>query len=259
MNIGILNLMPDGQQYEKELSSLCEKINSFELKRISLTEKTLNKDSADNFETSSYSSLVSDHWLDVLIITGSPVERKNFEDVSWWNQLNTIITDAINRKIFILGICWGGMAIAKNLGIEKTVLDKKVFGLKKFKRAYSNHPLAQSLDSEFYWPVSTHAVLSHDCVQEKIQHGCIYGLAHNDLMGYGLLISRDSRVLICLAHPEYRVERLLKEHRRDWGTDLKNPDFLRHGESGISFSEPVDKALFFRWFELIEEEIGLNV
>lgn len=259
MNIGILNLMPDGLRYEQELHSLFAEINNVALKRIAVGVNTDNKTNYDSGpDYYSYSNLVADEWMDVLIVTGAPVEKKRFEDVHWWEPLRSILLDSINRGIYTLGICWGGMAIAKILGIEKVVMSQKVFGLHKFKNILSGHPLMQDVKSEFFFPVSTHAVLSNECVQQKISSGSICGLAYNDSIGYGLLVSPDSKILICLAHPEYRVERLLAEYRRDWGVDLLEPDFLHRSSSGLMFNQAIDKTVFFRWFKSIEEEISLN-
>ena len=83
--------------------------------------------------------------LDGIIITGAPVEHINFEDVTYWNELVTIIEDAREICASTLGLCWAGFALAYLAGVNKKVFDKKLFGVYPLKSLVPGHPLMLSL------------------------------------------------------------------------------------------------------------------
>ena len=57
--------------------------------------------------------------LDGLILTGAPVEEMKYEDVHYWEEIVKILTYAKQNITSTFGICWGGLALAKMLDIEK--------------------------------------------------------------------------------------------------------------------------------------------
>ena len=67
--------------------------------------------------------------LDGLILTGAPVEELSFEEVYYWPEPGMILQQARRTILRTLGLCWGGLAMAKQLGIDKQVSPKKLFGV----------------------------------------------------------------------------------------------------------------------------------
>ena len=68
--------------------------------------------------------------FDGLIITGAPVERLEFNQVNYWDELKDIMSWSKNNVYSTMHICWGAQAgLYYNYGIEKHVLDKKLSGV----------------------------------------------------------------------------------------------------------------------------------
>ncbi len=65
---------------------------------------------------------------DGLILTGAPVEELPYHQVAYWGELTAILTHAHVAVPSTLGLCWGGMALAQLLGIDKQTLPSKLFG-----------------------------------------------------------------------------------------------------------------------------------
>ena len=68
--------------------------------------------------------------FDGLIITGAPVEKLEFSQVHYWNELTDIMKWSRKNVYSTMHICWGAQAgLYYNYGIEKRVLDKKLSGV----------------------------------------------------------------------------------------------------------------------------------
>ena len=122
LKIGILNIMPLGHQYELNiLNSLG--FSNFDIQPIWIKLNTHNYKSwpqgyIEKFYVS-YDSIKDEGELDGLIITGTPLEHLDFEEVNYWNEIVNIINDARDRFPSTLGLCWAGMAMAYLLGVKK--------------------------------------------------------------------------------------------------------------------------------------------
>ena len=65
-----------------------------------------------------------------MIITGAPVEKLQFEEVDYWNELVEIFDWAHKHVTSTLYICWAALAgLYHFYGIPKYPLDKKLFGV----------------------------------------------------------------------------------------------------------------------------------
>ena len=50
--------------------------------------------------------------FDGLLITGAPVEKLPFEDVTYWDELTQVFAWTQSHVHSTFGVCWGGMAMA---------------------------------------------------------------------------------------------------------------------------------------------------
>lgn len=161
--------------------------------------------------------------FDGMIITGAPVEKMDFEQVDYWDELTRIMEWSKTHVTSTLHICWGAQAgLYYHYGIPKHVLPKKKFGV------YAHHvknrkiPLVRGFDDVFYAPHSRHTeVLKEDIL--KNQELTI--LAESDDAGVFLLMDQDGKKIFVMGHPEYDRYTLHNEYERDKkkGLDIDMP------------------------------------
>lgn len=161
--------------------------------------------------------------FDGMIITGAPVEKMDFEQVDYWDELTRIMEWSKTHVTSTLHICWGAQAgLYYHYGIPKHVLPKKKFGV------YAHHvknrkiPLVRGFDDVFYAPHSRHTeVLKEDILKNPE----LTILAESDDAGVFLLMDQDGKKIFVMGHPEYDRYTLHNEYERDKkkGLDIDMP------------------------------------
>lgn len=215
LRIGIINLMPQAEIYKQELLEVFS-LGQIQPVMIRLRQHGYHSSSPKEINSYQYfDEAVAGTALDGLIITGAPVEGKCFEDVSYWQELVGIIDYANDRIPAILGLCWGGLVLARLLGIEKTVFPGKRFGVFRLKNLAPNHPLMNALGEEIWSPLSSHAGYKDTTLEAAAEQGLVQLLAHAPETGYLIMQSLQRQYTIHLGHSEYRAERLAVEYSRD--------------------------------------------
>ena len=203
----------------------------------------------------SFEEAVKEHHLDGLLISGAPVEQIPFEDVRYWNELNTILTYARKHIVSTVGICWGGLALAKSMGIEKLNFDSKLFGVFETKNLSSKHPITGEMDDIYWCPHSRHAGIDNAVLEAKEKEGAINLLAHSKEAGYVIFESTDHRFLMHLGHMEYDANRLVNEYNRDMKADRKDVQPPAH----VDLENPVNRwrahnlEFFSQWVRYVYE------
>jgi len=162
-----------------------------------------------------YGEAMSQRPLDGLILTGAPVEELPFDSVRYWGELCDVLTQARLQIASTLGICWGGLALAKVIGIEKYNFDKKLFGAFLTRNTERHHPITGDTDDVFWCPQSRHSGIEDALLEQQQLAGNVRVLAYEERSGYTIFESTDQRYLMHLGHPEYEPERLLLEYARD--------------------------------------------
>ncbi len=218
LRIGILNIMPKGETYEPyllfPLSRTIIQIEPIWLRLHTHKYKTTDQSHLDkNYDY--FENTIAHAPLDGLVITGAPVEELRYEDVNYWNEVTTILNYAKNNITSTLGICWGGLALAKMLDIEKEMYPKKLFGMFETYNLDRTHPITGEMDDVFWCPQSRHSGISDKVLEEARMDGRINLLAHSEHGGYSIFESADRRFLMHLGHPEYEALRLVEEYKRD--------------------------------------------
>ncbi|WP_340679276.1 homoserine O-succinyltransferase [Paraglaciecola sp.] len=218
LNIGIVNLMPNTSVYHQEIEeALLPESSRINLHWIKLLNKSYSgKDSIllhRFYDT--YQNVKESCELDALIITGAPVELLEFKSVVYWQELKEIINSAIDEQLHTFGICWGALAIGNVLGLQKELLDKKIFGVLEAKTMSllrdEGHGKHQSLDI----PFSIQACFCQQDVEYQLRQGKLLLLACSESCPFPLLQTADQKHLMCLGHPEYGPSRLVNEWHRD--------------------------------------------
>jgi homoserine O-succinyltransferase len=258
LRVGILNIMPKGETYEPYLLfPLSRTIIQIEPVWIRLHSHAYRTTDQDHLELyyDYFEDAIASAPLDGLIVTGAPVEEIEYEQVSYWNEITTILTFARQNITSAFGICWGGMALAKMIGIEKEMFAKKLFGAYETRNLNRLHPVTGELDDLFWCVQSRHSGVTDRVLESERDSGNVNLLAHSENGGYTIFESSDQRFLMHLGHPEYEARRLVEEYRRDVAlgrTDVPPP-------ANLDVNNPVNRwrshglEFFAQWVRCIYE------
>ncbi len=224
LRIAILNIMPEADTYEYNiLFPIGRSVLQIEPVWIRLNThpyKSTSKVHLDSLYIS-FDQAIKHRGLDGLIITGAPVEEKEFSDIWFWDELRDILSYARSSIASTLGICWGGLALAHFSGIEKTVFPKKLFGVYPLKNINREHPITGELDDVFMSPQSRYAGIEDSILKARAAAGEVTLLAYSKETGYSIFETADKRFIMHLGHPEYETGRLVNEYKRDLKKGLR--------------------------------------
>lgn len=221
IEIAILNLMPTKIETETQLIRLLS--NSPLQIKVTLigTESYVGTHTPLGHLQRFYKTFseVKDRHFDGMIITGAPVEMMDFEDVKYWRELTEIFEFANTNVQSTIFICWGAQAaLHYYYGLDKQILNKKLFGVFKHKKFVNFDPILKGTDEEFYIPHSRHTtVLTEDIlgVEDLLM------LAGSDEVGASVVRSNDGRRIFLMGHMEYDKDTLAREYFRDLNKGLE--------------------------------------
>ena len=130
LKIGILNLMPIKIQAENQLlrylSNTPLQVDITLLQTKSYTGNHTPLEHLEKFYR--YIDDVKNEKFDGLIITGAPVEKMDFEEVDYWDELKDIMEWSKTHVYSTVHICWGAQAaLYHHYNIPKYQLEKKLF------------------------------------------------------------------------------------------------------------------------------------
>ncbi|PWM71703.1 MAG: homoserine O-succinyltransferase [Bacillota bacterium] len=162
---------------------------------------------------------VKNRRFDGLIVTGAPVETMEFEEVKYWPELEEIFEFARNNVTSTIFICWGAQAaLYYYYGIEKRLLDKKLFGVFKHKRLVQYERLLKGMDDEFYMPHSRHTTIDEEQIRSVKE---LQLLASSKEAGASIIKSKNEKFFFITGHAEYDRETLQSEYERDLARGLE--------------------------------------
>jgi len=215
LKIAIVNLMPTKIATETQLLRLLG--NTPLQVEISLVrmEHHVSKNTGEEHLERFYigSEELFSRSYDGMIITGAPVEQLPYEQVDYWKDLCSIMDYARSKVFCTLYICWGAQAGLYHLyGIQKRLLDKKLFGVFENQRTTSADPLLRGFDDQFPIPQSRHTTVDSGSI---IAHPELTVLAQSDESGVSILKSNDNRSVFITGHLEYDTNTLADEYWRD--------------------------------------------
>ncbi len=258
LRVGVLNIMPEAETYEFSLLFPLGR-SVIQIQPVWLRLKTHKYNSSDQKHLANlyvtFEEAMAQNPLDALIVTGAPIEDMPFEKVAYWSEIEDILSYARKNIASTLGICWGGLTLAKIMGIEKEMFEKKIFGAYEARNINRNHRITGEMDDVFWCPQSRHSGISDAVLEKEQEKGNVNLLAHSDKAGYFIFESTDQRFLIHLGHFEYEADRLVYEYNRDLQsgrTDVTPP-------YNIDVQNPVNRwrahclEFFAQWIKYIHE------
>jgi len=238
LRIGILNIMPLGEKYEfnilHPLGLSVLQLEPIWIRLESHNYKSWEPKHVDDIYVT-YEEAMRDQPLDGLILTGAPVETIEYEDVYYWEEIKTILSDARKNIPSTLGLCWAGFVMAYLEGVKKLNYDHKLFGVFELKNLAPDHPIMGELDDVFFCPQSRHAGMPDEAMEEASESGCLKLLAYGPEAGYSIFSTTDDRFIAHTGHPEYNATRLAEEAKRDHG----NPEVP--APVNFDFNNPINR------------------
>lgn len=227
LRIVILNIMPDKILAEAQLLRLIGntplQVDPVLLKTTTHKSKNTSQEHLNTF----YKTFdeIRGHKYDGLIITGAPVEKLEFEDVNYWEELTTIMEWSKTNVFSTLHICWGAQAgLYYHYNIPKYSLPEKKFGvfLHTADKAQIRMKLLRGFDDAFYVPHSRYTEVRHnDIVKDKR----LKILSESRESGIYIVSALDGKQVFVMGHPEYDRLALAREYSRDVkkGLDIALP------------------------------------
>jgi homoserine O-succinyltransferase len=253
LRVGIINIMPRAEAYEINLLRPLGRAPQV-VEPIWIKLQSHRYTSSDQAHLRAHYVPIEEATrepLDGLILTGAPIEQLEYGQVNYWKELVSILEFARQKTGGTLGLCWGGMALARMLGIEKQSYAKKLFGVYPNRNLSPGRGFMGDSDDTFYCAHSRHSGISDDDLEQAADRGAVRLLSHGALTGYSVFASTDGRYLMHLGHPEYDAERLSTEWRRDSAlgrTDVE-PPYNFDPDEPANLWRAHGTSLFARWLD----------
>lgn len=115
-----------------------------------------------------YFSEIKDKRFDGLIITGAPVELKEFEEVDYWDEVVEIMEWSKTHVTSTLHICWAAQAgLYYHYGIKKHILNKKISGVYEHHPLHNKLPIIRGFDDKFYVPHSRNTGVDGEAIRKN--------------------------------------------------------------------------------------------
>ena len=220
LRILLLNLMPTKITTETQFSRLLGN-SPLQVELTLLQTRThVSKHTAPEHLLAFYKTFdeIEGEKFDGMIVTGAPVEKMEFEEVEYWDELCKILDWSKHNVHSTLHICWGAQAaLYHHYGIRKHPLDEKLFGVFAHRVEEKKNTLMRGFDDLFYAPHSRHTTV----LREDIE-ACPYltVLASSEKAGVYAVESKKHRQLFIMGHSEYDPDTLEKEYLRDKNAGL---------------------------------------
>ena len=255
LRIALLNMMPMKETTEADFIRLLAASDSeIELTLLKLDTHTPKHASPEHMQHyyTAFSEVREKHF-DGLIITGAPIEKIEYEEVTYWPELCTIFNWARENVTSTLYICWAAQAgVYQKFGIQKHLLPKKMFGIFPHTIAKPELPLFKGFDNIIYVPHSRHTELWREDIiaEERIEL-----LSESELSGVYIMQEKGTRDFFITGHSEYALYTLDGEYKRDVAKGLPIELPLNYYRDNNPDNEPVNRwqatarLLFGNWLK----------
>lgn len=215
LKIAIVNLMPTKITTETQLLRLLSN-SPLQVEIDLLTMATHeSKNTPDNHLKTFYKNFsdIKNTKYDGMIITGAPVEKLDFCEVDYWEELKEIMEWSKTHVTSTLHICWAAQAgLYYHYNVPKYPLPQKCSGVYKHKVKRRTAKIVRGFDSEFYAPHSRYTEVRAEDIK-KVKELEI--LAESDEAGVYMVFTKGGRQIFVMGHSEYDAITLADEYKRD--------------------------------------------
>ena len=219
LHIGLLNMMPDAalEITERQFMRLvgnCNQIAQFYVHVFSLPGLGRSPETQayiDQFYTT-FEQVKADG-LDALIITGANVANPSLDQEDFWQPLTEVIDWAQQHVTSTLCSCLATHALLKYFhAIDRVKRDDKKWGVFEHRVTQPHHPLLREINTRFDVPHSRW----NDISRQQIEDAGLSVLIQSFDGDVHMAVSPDQlRMVYFQGHPEYDINSLLKEYKRD--------------------------------------------
>jgi homoserine O-succinyltransferase len=219
LHIGLLNMMPDAafQVTEHQFMRLVggsSQIAKFYVHCFTV-EGLPRSESTQAYIDSHYESIDSIYaeGLDALIITGANVANPRLDLEPFYQPLTEVIGWASENVTSVLCSCLSTHALMKFLHhIDRKPLPRKQWGIFSHRVSVPGHLLLRGINTRFDVPHSRYNAID----REQFQEAGLSILVESAEAGVHAAVSEDQfRRIYFQGHPEYDVNSLLKEYKRE--------------------------------------------
>lgn len=188
--------------------------------------------------------------MDGFIVTGAPLEQKDFTEITYWDELVELFDFLSAHHIEQLYVCWGAMAAANYFyNIEKDRLPQKVFGVYQNKILQPT-ALTEGLSFGFKAPHARYADLNVAQIMEEPDL-TLTGISQN---GHVFSFEALEQQTFLLAHLEYQAGALEAEYQREKAA-FPNRDIAQPENVQTSWEET--SRIFYRnWLEKVAHQVA---
>lgn len=219
LHIGLLNMMPDAalqvteQQFMRLLGS-SNQIAQFYVYPFSVPGLSRSKDKQayiDQYYTTF--DQVKQDGLDALIITGANVANPSLDQEAFWQPLTQVMEWASQNVTSVLCSCLSTHALMKYYyQLNRQKLERKKWGVYSHRVTQPTHPLLREINTRFDVPHSRWNAIT----REQFEQAGLTILIESEDGGVHMAVSPDQlRIVYFQGHPEYDINSLLKEYKRD--------------------------------------------
>ena len=215
LKVGLLNLIPNKIRTETQIARL---IGATPL-QVDLTLVRIgshqSRNTSEEHLINHYQTWedVRDEKFDGFIITGAPIEKLAFQDVTYWDEMEQIFEWTRTHVHSCFTVCWGAMAAIYHFhGVPKYTLDEKAFGVFRHVNLAPSSPYLNGFSDDFQIPVSRWTeVRKHDVLGKD----GLTLLMDSDVTGPCLIAEEEGNRLYIFNHIEYDSTSLAEEYERD--------------------------------------------
>ena len=215
LEIIVLNLMPIKQDTELQLlRGLSNTPLQIDVTFLQMSSHVSKNTSASHIKKfyQTFEEIKNNNY-DGMIITGAPVEKLEFEEVNYWDELITVMEWSKKHVTSTIHICWGAQAgLYYHYGIKKELLPKKLSGVYKHRVMNRKEPLVRGFDDVFMAPHSRYTQASR---QQILDNPRLKVLANSDEAGIYIVLGDGGKEIFVMGHPEYDRLTLDQEYKRD--------------------------------------------
>ncbi|OUD10796.1 homoserine O-succinyltransferase [Marivivens niveibacter] len=217
LRFGLLNLMPKKIQTENQFARLLGATPlQIELSLIRMTEHETKNTAAEHmaeFYRPFADVVATGEKFDGLIITGAPIEHLDFDQVTYWDELQQVFEWTKTHVHSTFGVCWGGMAMIYYLhGVKKHLLENKAFGCIRHTNCAASSPYLRGFSDDLVMPVSRWTEMDRAGIETN---GSLEILLDSTETGPALVQDNENRALYIFNHFEYDSGTLKEEYDRD--------------------------------------------
>ncbi|MBB4567905.1 homoserine O-acetyltransferase MetA [Rhizobium leucaenae] len=237
LQIGLLNLMPNKIKTEVQMARLVGASPlqvEFSLIRVGGHKA---KNTSEEHLLAFYETWeeVKHRKYDGFIITGAPIELLDYEEVTYWDEMQQIFDWTTTNVHSTMNVCWGAMAAAYHFHkVPKYTLKEKAFGVYRHQNLKPSSVYLNGFSDDFAIPVSRWTEVRRADI-EKVPGLQI--LMESSEMGVCLVHEQACNRLYMFNHVEYDSTSLADEYFRDVnaGVPIKMPhNYFPHNDPDIA-------------------------